>query len=62
MNERPDPSKINVSNPKPDPVTGPGRDGEVGGEGRGPATGSGGDGGDDASRSGKPGPAESDKP
>jgi hypothetical protein len=57
MNIKSDQSKVNVSNPKPDPAEGPGQDGEVGGEGRGPAEGSGGDGGDDSSRSGKPAPS-----
>lgn len=58
MTITPDPSKVNVTNPKPDSVKGPGQDGEVGGEGRGPAEGAGGDGGDDSRRSGTPGPSQ----
>lgn len=57
MSVKPDQSKVNVSNPRPDPTVGPGQKGEVGGEGRGPAAGSAGDGGDDSTRSGQPAPA-----
>ncbi len=50
MSDKDDPSKVNQSNPKPGDKGAAGVDGEVGGEGRDPASGSGGSGGDDSSR------------
>ena len=47
-------TSINTSNPKPGKRQSAGTDGEVGGEGRSPVSGSGGDGGDDSERTSKP--------
>ncbi|WP_158881526.1 hypothetical protein [Rhodanobacter sp. L36] len=45
---------VNTDNPKPGKGSSAGIDGEVGGEGRSPDSGSGGDGGDDSERTDKP--------
>ena len=50
MAKQSDPSKVNQSNPKPGDKGAAGIDGEVGGEGNDPPSGSGGNGGDDSAR------------